>query len=140
MPSSSPRSRPTVWPARDESATMPELLALPFSDLFTVIEKDSVCVALGTELDAWLEAHPEVTTFLTVGDCTDFCTHRLAMHLRLRANVLHQPEVRVILPVDGVDTFHIPVDVARNWISCPMTAICCTSSFSSTWPRTVSKS
>lgn len=98
----------------DESATMPELLALPFSDLFTVIEKNSVCVALGTELDPWLEAHPEVTTFLTVGDCTDFCTHRLAMHLRLRANVLHQPEVRVILPVDAVDTFHIPVDVASK--------------------------
>lgn len=96
----------------DESATMPELLALPFSNLYTIIEKNSVCVALGTELDPWLEAHPEVTTFLTVGDCTDFCTHRLAMHLRMRANALHHPEVRVILPMDGVDTFHIPVDVA----------------------------
>ena len=98
----------------DESTTMPELLALPFSDLFTVIEKNSVCVSLGTDLDPWLEAQPEVTTFVTVGDCTDFCTHRLAMHLRLRANVLHQPNARVILPVDGVDTFHIPVDVTRE--------------------------
>jgi nicotinamidase-related amidase len=98
----------------DESSTMPELLNLPFSDLFTIMEKNSVCVALGTELDPWLDAHPEVTTFITVGDCTDFCTHRLAMHLRLRANALHQPGVRVILPMDGVDTFHIPVDVAEE--------------------------
>lgn len=98
----------------DESATVPELQNLPFSDLFTIIEKDSVCVAVGTELDAWLEAHPEVTTFLTMGDCTDFCTHRLAMHLRLRANTQRQPTVRVILPMDGVDTFHIPVAVAEE--------------------------
>jgi nicotinamidase-related amidase len=98
----------------DESVTMPELMNLPFSDLFTVIEKDSVCVAIDTELDAWLEAHPEVTAFITVGDCTDFCTHRMAMHLRLRANTLKHHGTRVILPVDSVDTFHIPVDVAEE--------------------------
>jgi nicotinamidase-related amidase len=97
-----------------ESETVPELRNLAFSDLFTIIEKDSVSVALGTELDDWLAAHPQVTTFLVVGDCTDFCTHQLAMHLRLRAHAFRLRDVRVILPMDGVDTFHVPVDVAEQ--------------------------
>ena len=97
-----------------ESETVPELKNLPFSDLFTIIEKDSVSVAVGTEVDDWLAAHPEVTTFLVVGDCTDFCTHQLAMHLRLRANAANLKGVRVIVPADGVDTFDIPVEVARD--------------------------
>jgi hypothetical protein len=36
------------------------------------------------------------------------------MHLRLRANALNLRDVRVILPIDGVDTFDIPVDVAEE--------------------------
>jgi nicotinamidase-related amidase len=98
----------------DESETMPELTDLPFSHLFTVIEKNSVSVSIGTELESWLAAHPAARTFLVVGDCTDFCTHQLAMHLRLRANVFQMRDVRVIVPVDGVDSFHIPVDVAEE--------------------------
>ena len=98
----------------DESETMPELKNLGFSDLFTVIEKNSVSVAHGTDLDDWLDAHPEVTTFVTVGDCTDFCTHQLALHLRFRANAHGHHAARVILPMDGVDTFDIPVTVAEE--------------------------
>ena len=97
-----------------ESETMPELRALPFSDLFAIIEKDSVSVAHGTGLDDWLDAHAEVTTFITVGDCTDFCTHQMALHLRFRANAHGHQEARVILPMDGVDTFDIPVPVAKE--------------------------
>ena len=97
-----------------ESQTVAELRALPFSDLFTIIEKNSVSVAINTGLEGWLAAHPEVTTFLVVGDCTDLCTHELAMYLRLRANTYNLREVRVILPIDGVDTFDIPVDVAAE--------------------------
>lgn len=97
-----------------ESVTVPELRELPFSDRFTIIEKNSVSVSLGTGLEAWLADHPEVTTFLVVGDCTDFCTFQLAMHLRLRANAFNQRDTRVILPLDGVDTFDIPVSVAEE--------------------------
>jgi nicotinamidase-related amidase len=97
-----------------ESETVPELRNLPFSDLFTIIVKDSVSVAIGTWLEGWLETHPEVTTFLVVGDCTDFCTHQLALYLRLRANAFKLRGVRVILPMDGVDTFDIPVNVAEE--------------------------
>lgn len=98
----------------DEPLTVPEVSELPFADLFQVIEKNSISSSIGTGLDAWLDSHPEVTTFLVTGDCTDICVYQLAMHLRLRANAHHLEDVRVILPVDGIDTFDLPVDVARE--------------------------
>jgi len=97
-----------------EPVTVPELRDLPFSDLFMVIEKNSISSDIDTELDAWLDDHPEITTFVVVGDCTDLCVYQLAMHLRVRANALNFRDTRVILPLDGVDTFHIPVDVAQE--------------------------
>jgi nicotinamidase-related amidase len=97
-----------------EPVTVPELRDLPFSDLFMVIEKNSISSNIDTELDAWLDDHPEVTTYVVVGDCTDLCVYQLAMHLRLRANALNLHDTRVILPLDGVDTFHIPVEMAQE--------------------------
>jgi nicotinamidase-related amidase len=97
-----------------ESLTVPELQSLPFSHIFKVIEKNSISSSIDTELDAWLDDHPQVTTFLVVGDCTDLCVYQLAMHLRLRANALNLRDLRVILPLDGVDTFDVPVDVANE--------------------------
>jgi nicotinamidase-related amidase len=95
-----------------EPVTVPELANLPFAELYFMIEKDSISSDIATGLDDWLAAHPEVTAFVVAGDCTDFCVYQLAMHLRLRANALGLRDVRVIVPVDGVDTFDIPVDVA----------------------------
>jgi nicotinamidase-related amidase len=97
-----------------ESLTVPELRSLPFSNLFRIIEKDTISSSINTGLDAWLDSHPQVTTFLVVGDCTDLCVYQLAMHLRLRGNALDLRDTRVILPVDGVDTFDLPVDVANE--------------------------
>jgi len=98
----------------EESQTVVELKSLAFSNLFTIIEKNSVSVSINTGLDDWLAAHPEVTTFVVVGDCTDLCTHQLAMHLRLRANAFQQRGVRVIVPIDGVNTFDTPMEVAEE--------------------------
>jgi nicotinamidase-related amidase len=98
----------------DEAETVPELATMSFSDQFLHIEKDSISSSINTEMDDWLGNHPEVTTFLVVGDCTDFCVYQLAMHLRLRANALNLQDVRVIVPVEGVDTFDIPVEVAEE--------------------------
>jgi nicotinamidase-related amidase len=67
----------------EEAHTIAELQALPFADLFTIIEKNSLHPALETEFDRWLEAHPGVHTAIVVGDCTDLCVYQLAMHLRL---------------------------------------------------------
>lgn len=97
-----------------ESITVPELRDLPFSNLYQVMEKNSIRSDIDTELNAWLDDHPEVTTFIVVGDVTDICVYQLALHLRARANSRNLPDTRVIVPVDGVNTFDIPVDVAQK--------------------------
>lgn len=94
-----------------ESETVPELRALPFFSDLTVFEKNSISSTIGTGLPAWLEAHPQVDTFVAVGDCTDLCTYQLAMALRLRANAQQQRQ-RVIVPIECVDTYDIPLEAA----------------------------
>ena len=97
-----------------ESDTVDELKALPFSDSFVIIPKNSVSCDLGTDLDPWLDAHPGVTTFIVVGDCTDICVYLMAMHLRLRANVLGVGEARVVIPADCVQTYDLSVEAAAQ--------------------------
>lgn len=96
-----------------ESEIVPELTELPFASEFVVLPKNSLHSALGTGLDAWLDAHPEVTHRIVVGDCTDLCTYQLAMHLKLRANAEDRPHA-ILLPADCVDTYDLPVTVARQ--------------------------
>jgi nicotinamidase-related amidase len=95
-----------------ESEMVPELKGLPFSDLFVVLPKNSVNPAMGTGFEDWLVAHPEVTTFLVTGDCTDICVHQLSLYIRVRANAHDLRGIRVIVPIDCVDTYDLPVDVA----------------------------
>jgi nicotinamidase-related amidase len=106
-----------AWPVHcvagtEESETIPELKALPFSDRFTVIPKNALGPGYGTTFDAWLDAHPQITTAIVVGDCTDLCTYNLAMHLRMRANALNIPGVEVIVPVNAVNTYDLPPEQA----------------------------
>ena len=96
-----------------ESETVDAFKQLPFWHLFQVLPKQSINSAIGTDLDAWLDARPEVDTFIAVGDCTDLCTYQLAMHLKLRA-VAANRQARVILPVDCVDTYDLPVSIAQE--------------------------
>jgi nicotinamidase-related amidase len=107
-----------AWPVHcvagtEESETIPELAELPFSNVFTVIPKNALHPGYDTTFDAWLDAHPETTTAIVVGDCTDLCTYNLAMHLRMRANALNIPGVEVFVPADAVDTYDLPADQAR---------------------------
>lgn len=97
-----------------ESDTVDELKALPFSDSFSIIPKNSVSCDIGTDLDPWLDAHPRVTTFIVVGDCTDICVYLMAMHLRLRANVLGVGDARVIIPADCVQTYDLSMEGAAQ--------------------------
>ena len=48
-----------------------------------------------------------------VGDCTDLCTYSVAMYLSLRSNALNLRQ-RVILPVDAVQTYDLPIESARS--------------------------
>jgi nicotinamidase-related amidase len=98
----------------EESETVDELKALPFSDLFIVMPKNSVSCDIGTDLGPWLDDHPAVTTFIVVGDCTDICVYLAAMYLRLRANVLELRQTRVIVPADCVQTYDISVETAEE--------------------------
>lgn len=95
-----------------ESETVDEFSALPFADLFVVFPKNTTSSMLGTGLEVWLKDHPEVTTFIVVGDCTDICVYQLALDLRLRANLAGNKEARVIVPADCVQTYDLPVKTA----------------------------
>jgi nicotinamidase-related amidase len=97
-----------------ESQTIDELKDLPFADLFTIMPKNSVSCDIGTDLRPWLEAHPAVTTFIVVGDCTDICVYLAAMYMRLRANVLGLRDARVVVPADCVQTYDLPVAAAEE--------------------------
>jgi nicotinamidase-related amidase len=96
-----------------ESETVEAIQALPFYPEMTIIEKNSIHSGLNTGLSAWLSDHPEITTFLIVGDCTDLCVYQIAMHLRLDANA-RQLQRRVVVPANCVDTYDTPVEVALS--------------------------
>ena len=97
-----------------ESETIAELDELEFANLFTVIPKNSVSSDVGTAFAAWLDKHPQVTTFIVVGVCSDICVYQAAMYLRVRANVLRQHQARIIVPADCVQTYDMPPDVAAQ--------------------------
>jgi nicotinamidase-related amidase len=92
-----------------EAETIPELLALPFANQFTVIEKNALSPGFNTPFDDWLQDHAGISTAIVVGNCTDLCTYQLAMYLRVRANAHNLAGYRVIVPMNCVDTFDIPV-------------------------------
>ena len=95
----------------EESKIVPELMELACAPLYHILPKNCLSSGIGTGLDAWLEAHPQVTHRIVVGDCTDLCTYHLAMYLKLRANAVNQMHP-VILPANCVDTYDIPIEVA----------------------------
>jgi nicotinamidase-related amidase len=96
-----------------EAETVPEIKSLPFFDQITVIEKNSIHSGLNTGLEEWIKTHPQIDTFIVVGDCTDLCTYQLAMYLHLDANA-RQLKRRVVVPADCVATYDLPVAVAKE--------------------------
>ncbi len=96
-----------------ESETIAEIAALPFAGEMQVVPKNSINAFIGTTLDGWLNDHPEVTTFVIIGDCSDLCVYSAAMHIRLHANA-HNLQRRIIVPAAAVNTYDIPVSVARE--------------------------
>ncbi|MBC7872197.1 MAG: isochorismatase family protein [Chitinophagaceae bacterium] len=98
----------------EESETVEAFKALPFFNQLTVIEKNSINSGLDEEFADWIRARPQIKNWIVVGDCTDLCTHQLAMHIRISANQNQIEEVRVILPVNTVDTYDLPVNIAQE--------------------------
>ncbi|MFN8470748.1 MAG: isochorismatase family cysteine hydrolase [Anaerolineae bacterium] len=97
-----------------ESQMVPELASLPFKSSFVIQEKNSLSQTVGTEWEAWLAAHPDVTDFVVIGDCTDFCIYQSAMFLRLQANAFNLHDRRVIVPANVVDTYDLGVPLAQE--------------------------
>jgi nicotinamidase-related amidase len=96
-----------------EAQTVPEIASLPFAGDFVITHKNSLHTIVDTEMEQWLRQHAEVDTFIVVGVCTDLCTYDLAMDLRLRANA-RDLRRRVIVPTNAVNTYSLPVAVARQ--------------------------
>jgi nicotinamidase-related amidase len=96
-----------------EAETVAPLKELPFTNLFKIVHKNSLHPALGTDLEEWLGARPQLNTFIVVGDCTDLCTYQVALHMKLRANALDR-HVSVIVPADCADTYDLPVETAEK--------------------------
>lgn len=106
-----------AWPVHcvrgtAEAEMIAELKALPFANLFTIVEKNSLHPALGTGFDAWLTRHPNVRTAIVAGNCTDLCVYQLALHLRLHHNAHNVPNIRVIVPANVVNTFDLAPEAA----------------------------
>ena len=107
-----------AWPPHcvrgtPEAETVDAFKALPFFDRMVLLEKNSISTGLNTGLNQWLASHPQLDTFIVVGDCTDLCVYQLAMHLRLDANA-RQLQRRVIVPAGAVDTYDRTVEAART--------------------------
>lgn len=96
-----------------ESEAVDELKQLPFYAHITTFEKNSLSSHINTGFGAWMAEHPDVDTFVVVGDCTDLCIYSTAMYLRLDANA-RNIERRVLVPAAAVDTFDTPVSAARE--------------------------
>jgi nicotinamidase-related amidase len=93
--------------------TAPELASLPFADRFTIIEKNSISSIIEPAFADWEAANGPFATYIVVGDCTDLCVYQAAMALKLRSVAQHLGQ-RVIVPVDCVETYDIPVETAQQ--------------------------
>lgn len=97
-----------------ESETVKAFKALPFFNEMAIHEKNSINVGVNKPFQEWVKARPHITNWIVVGDCTDICTYQLAMYLRTSANENQREGIRVILPVDCVDTYDLPVETAQK--------------------------
>ncbi len=96
-----------------EAEVIEVLRELPFFDQAIHLEKGSLSVGQEPSLSAWQDRHPEVTTFVIIGDCTDLCVYHTAMHLQLQAISLGH-EAAIYVPAELVDTYDLPVEVAQG--------------------------
>lgn len=97
----------------EESQTAPELANLPFADTFTIIEKNSISSVIEPAFTEWETTHGPFSTYIIVGDCTDLCIYQAAMALKLRSVDQHLGQ-RVIVPANCVETYDVPVEMART--------------------------
>ncbi|MGH7245948.1 MAG: cysteine hydrolase family protein [Candidatus Levyibacteriota bacterium] len=97
----------------EESENIPELKALPFANLYQTFEKNALSPIYDTKINGWITDHPEVTTYIVVGDCTDLCVYNMAMNLRMSANAKNIKR-KVIVVANAVATYDMSVTKATE--------------------------
>jgi len=101
-----------------EAEAVDEIKALPFYDQITIFEKNSINPAQHTDLNEWIRVHPEVKTFVVVGNCTDLCVYQTALHLRTFANA-KDLDWRILAPENCLDTYDLSVETAKELGAAP---------------------
>jgi nicotinamidase-related amidase len=96
-----------------EAESIPELTRLPLWGSVVNVPKGSLNVGLEPAFADWQAAHPEITAWIVVGDCTDLCVYQAAMHLRMQANTQGLKR-QVWVPAELVDTYDLPVEKAQS--------------------------
>lgn len=54
-----------------------------------------------------IECHPEITTFIVTGDCTDICVMQFCLALKTYFTAMDK-KVRIIVPISCVETYDAP--------------------------------
>lgn len=96
-----------------EAESIPELTRLPLWGSVVNVPKGSLNVGLEPAFEDWQAAHPEITAWIVIGDCTDLCVYQAAMHLRMQANTRGLKR-QIWVPADLVDTYDLPVGTAQG--------------------------
>lgn len=97
----------------EETETVPEIKNLPFASIFKVLPKQSINAGVDTEYPDWLEKHRNLTRFIVVGDVTDICIYQTVTYLKARSNQF-KLNYQIIVPMDCVDTWDTPVEMAQE--------------------------
>jgi cytoplasmic membrane protein len=91
----------------DEAEPIGEIKNLSFFNEMKIFYKNSLSAAYCDDFNAFLKQNPQISKFIILGDCSDFCVYNLILHLKLEANEKNiNREVAVI--EDSVQTFDAP--------------------------------
>lgn len=74
----------------------------------SVIFKNSTNGMMTREMQAYLEANPDIQNFILVGDCTDICVLQFGLSLKAYFNEMNVNK-QIIVPMNLVDTFDLEI-------------------------------
>lgn len=81
-----------------------------------VLKKNCISAAAAPDFAKILESLPETCDLIVTGCCTDLCVLQLALPLQSWINQTNRKGCRVIVPVNCVETYQIPlIHEAQYW-------------------------
>lgn len=92
----------------EEASVVDELGWLEAYEKYKCLPKKSTNAFFEDDIKALTSDDGKTDTFIVVGDCTDICVLQFALALKVNANA-NGKRVRVIVPVDCVDTYDAPM-------------------------------